>query len=481
MFIVSYVIILCVSVIFVSGTHTSAVRNKRTFCQVGIRWKSGEEVLLNKFLFIEDIVEELRLGPMAHRNCPHDFYRQYYEFYDHLDPLLPFGGNRDSAMNAYEDRMGLKITTGTVTITKDESTNMIGISIGGGAPNCPCLYIVQVFDNTPASKEGTLQSGDEITGVNTVSVKGKTKVEVAKMIQAIKGEVTIQYNKLHAEASQGKSLDIILKKVKHRLVENLSSTTADALGLSRAILCNDSLVKKLAELQRTEVMYRGMVEHTQRLLRAYLELLRVIKLFGETFAQIGVREPQPRASLAFTQFADYHRQIEKRGVEMVKQLKPVLSDLGTYLYKAIPDTKLTIGKYADAKFEYLSFCLKVKEMDDEEFNYASIQEPLYRVETGNYEYRLVLRCRQEARGRFAQLRSDVQVKLELLDNKHVQDVAAQLQKLSKGLAEFYEEIHRLSKENENLFPVEVDLTDTAFIYDGTLEVLPPDENTDDLE
>ena len=65
----------------------------------------------------------------------------------------------------------------------------------------------------------------------------------------------------------------------------------------------------------------------------------------------------------------------------------ILSDLGTYLYKAIPDTKLTIGKYADAKFEYLSFCLKVKEMDDEEFNYASIQEPLYRVETGNYEYR----------------------------------------------------------------------------------------------
>lgn len=63
---------------------------------------------------------------------------------------------------------------------------MIGISIGGGAPNCPCLYIVQVFDNTPAAKDGTLQSGDEITGVNNVSVKGKTKVEVAKMIQSIK-------------------------------------------------------------------------------------------------------------------------------------------------------------------------------------------------------------------------------------------------------------------------------------------------------
>lgn len=36
---------------------------------------------------------------------------------------------------------------------------------------------------------------------------------------------------------------------------------------------------------------------------------------------------------------------------------------------------------------FQSYCLKVKEMDDEEYSYAALQEPLYRVETGNYEYR----------------------------------------------------------------------------------------------
>lgn len=94
--------------------------------------------------------------------------------------------------------------------------------------------------------------------------------------------------------------------------------------------------------------------------------------------------------------------------------------------KAIPDTKLTIKKYADVKFEYLSYCLKVKELDDEEYSYQALQEPLYRVETGNYEYRLVLRCRADARKRFAAMRSDVLVKLELLDNKHVQDIVHQV-------------------------------------------------------
>lgn len=52
-----------------------------------------------------------------------------------------------------------------------------------------CLNVVsvvsQVFDNTPAALDGTLAAGDEITGVNGKPVKGKTKVEVAKMIQAV--------------------------------------------------------------------------------------------------------------------------------------------------------------------------------------------------------------------------------------------------------------------------------------------------------
>ncbi|MEE6527114.1 hypothetical protein FKM82_028221, partial [Ascaphus truei] len=64
----------------------------------------------------------------------------------------------------------------------------------------------------------------------------------------------------------------VLKKVKHRLVENMSSGTADALGLSRAILCNDGLVKRLEELEKTAELYRGMMEHTKRLLRAFFEL-----------------------------------------------------------------------------------------------------------------------------------------------------------------------------------------------------------------
>lgn len=51
------------------------------------------------------------------------------------------------------------------------------------------LAPLQVFDNTPAARDGTVAAGDEITGVNGRSIKGKTKVEVAKMIQEVKVRV----------------------------------------------------------------------------------------------------------------------------------------------------------------------------------------------------------------------------------------------------------------------------------------------------
>ncbi|CAG2062524.1 unnamed protein product [Timema podura] len=103
------------------------------------------------------------------------------------------------------------------------------------------------------------------------------------MIQSSNGQVIINYNKLHADPQQGKTLDIVLKKVKHRLVENMSTATADALGLSRAILCNDTLVKKLEELEQTESMYRGLVEHAKRVLKAFFDILQVYKASVTSF------------------------------------------------------------------------------------------------------------------------------------------------------------------------------------------------------
>lgn len=376
-----------------------------------------------------------------------------------------------------EDKLGMTVTSGQVQITKDPS-NLIGISIGGGAPNCPCLYVIQVFDNSPTAIDGTLQPGDEITAINGVSVKGCSKSEAAQAIQSASQVVVINYNKLHVDTGRAKSLDIVLKKFKHRITESMSSSTADAFGLSRAILCNDNLVKRVEELERNEIMYSEIRERTRNTFKAFYNLNRVYRAFGDVLTEIGVREKQPEAGEAFRKFGEVHRLFEKYGLEMLNSVRNILGDLDTYIHKAIPDTKLTIKKYQDIKFEYLSYCLKVKEMDDEEKDYYSMQEPLYRVETGNYEYRLVLRCRQEARIKFSQLRSNVTEKIELLDQKHVQHLSSQLLKMVSALHQYNSVCLKLFKECRK-FPLDMDLSQCFdFNYIDEQDLTEDDNGTD---
>lgn len=375
-----------------------------------------------------------------------------------------------------EDKLGMTVASGQVKIEKD-SSNLIGISIGGGHPYCPCLYVIQVFDNSPAALEGTLQPGDEITAINGVSYKGSGRTEAAQAIQTSKDHVTINYNKLHVDSSkESNSLDIVLKKFKHRLTESMSSSTADALGLSRAILCNDNLVKRVEELERNEQMYSEIRERTRNTFKAFYDINRVYRAFGDVFTEIGCREKQPEAGEAFRKFGEAHRLFEKYGVDMLNTIRVVLNDLDTYIHKAIPDTKLTIKKYQNVKFEYLSYCLKVKEMDDEEKDFYAMQEPLYRVETGNYEYRLVLRCRQEARKKFSQLRSDVTAKIELLDHKHVQHLSSQLLKVVSTLNNYNRICHELFRECCP-FPLDMDLSQCFdFNYSDEQDLTEADSN-----
>ena len=72
-----------------------------------------------------------------------------------------------------------------VELTKGKN-NMIGISIGGGAPFCPSLYVVQVFHRTPAADDGSLCPGDELVEVNGTNLQGLTRRETAKLIQETK-------------------------------------------------------------------------------------------------------------------------------------------------------------------------------------------------------------------------------------------------------------------------------------------------------
>lgn len=57
------------------------------------------------------------------------------------------------------------------------------------------------------------------------------------------------------------------------------------------------------------------------------------------------------------------------------------------------------------------------------------------------------------------------MKIELLDNKHVQDVVQQLQRLLSHLTTYYDQCHTLL-DGQRFFPIEVDLARGAFTYES---------------
>jgi hypothetical protein len=89
----------------------------------------------------------------------------------------------------------------------------------------------------------------------------------------------------------------------------------------------DGLIKKLDELERTSELYRGLIEHTRAVLKAIFELAHTHRNFGDAFANIGAREPQFKASEAFTKFGEAHRQIDRHAITLLRTVKPVLNKI----------------------------------------------------------------------------------------------------------------------------------------------------------
>ncbi|KAL7672140.1 hypothetical protein ACOME3_007034 [Neoechinorhynchus agilis] len=172
-------------------------------------------------------------------------------------------------------------------------------------------------------------------------------------------EIEITYKKLIIDESRFNkmNLDMIIKKLKHRLAERMGPSAADSLGLSRAIIRNDPLTAKLISLNCLCKFY-------QRLIRLFINyecrsrsLFEAHRALGDALSDMGARDPQKSASSAFTRFGDAHRQVAKKEDGIVKVLHQSVDYLELFCRAVIPDVRMTLEKYSYAKFEYLSYCL----------------------------------------------------------------------------------------------------------------------------
>ncbi|KAI1701357.1 arfaptin-like domain-containing protein [Ditylenchus destructor] len=329
----------------------------------------------------------------------------------------------------------IRLIADVAEIQKDEE-NHIGVAIGGGAPFCPCLYVVQVFEGSPAAKDNRVKVGDEILSVNGIGCKGQDKTMVAALIRQSASPIRLSFNKLQFDVEeQSQTLEIALKKFKHWMVESMDPKTADALGLSRAILCNDLMSRLMDKLETNANFYKQLVKKCQDIAKSHYHISLAQDSFGSAFCEAASRETATEDQELFAALGECHKAFRKEQANLVSKMDNLITQLQNYATKAIPDTQKSIRKYLDAKFEYLSFCLKMKELEDEEAALNTTVDYLPRLESGNYEYRVMLRCRENARVNFIEMRKHVMVKIELLDEKHVRELALQLRSLMEAMTE----------------------------------------------
>uniref|UniRef100_A0A915DMK8 PDZ domain-containing protein n=1 Tax=Ditylenchus dipsaci TaxID=166011 RepID=A0A915DMK8_9BILA len=218
---------------------------------------------------------------------------------------MDFGFQIQSAHSGQQAQV--RLIADVAELQKDQEGH-IGVAIGGGAPHCPCLYVVQVFEGSPVDKDGIVKPGDEILAVNSVGVKGQDKSMVAALIRQSPSPIRLSFNKLQFDVGeQSQTLEIALKKFKHWFVESMDPKTADALGLSRAILCNDLMTKLMDKLEGNSHYGSGCV--------------------WKHICEIASRETSLAEQELFKALGDCHKSFKKEQSRLVAKMDELIEQL----------------------------------------------------------------------------------------------------------------------------------------------------------
>ncbi|XP_065193464.1 PRKCA-binding protein-like isoform X2 [Sycon ciliatum] len=259
------------------------------------------------------------------------------------------------------------------------------------------------------------------------------RIDVANKIKNSGNPVRITGNKLTFDVIEGITIDILMADFKHRILDYVSANMADKFGLTRAMLVNDDFVQRFELLEKNEASMKQLSIRIHSLLKAFKDQCSVNRELAEVFSELSQVDADMARRKTSTLIGEAHRQFTKGGLKFIKESSPIIADMNTFLSKAIPDSRATIRHYLDLKYIFLSFCLKVQLMDEEEAEHARSHAYLGRLSTGNAEYRIALRCQHMAKRRFLNMRQNVTEKLYLLDNKRLQDLQSQLCKFAVSM------------------------------------------------
>lgn len=314
--------------------------------------------------------------------------------------------NDTSSFFYEEDRCCLELTEHELVIEKTSAAQPIGITLAGGLPACPLVYVSHLGKASLAARAG-LELGDELVSVNGVLISHRLRRrEVKELIEQTPDarlHVSVRRIVVDAEVVRRKSQSVEMKyqKFKHKLIEkHMDGSTADVMGFTRAIIANDYAQEHITWLKAKQEF---LTEFKAKL----AELIVQYQTHSDTYGLLSTSICEARLSSFSNEKATSSalQQASEKHAHAVKGLGFCKNKLVEFEQTVLANVLQMLATYEQDKYEFLSFFLKMRELEEEEAEATANGMPVWRVESGNYDYRMLLKAKVLLKDKFKSSRA----------------------------------------------------------------------------
>ena len=167
------------------------------------------------------------------------------------------------------------------------------------------------------------------------------------------------------------------------------------------------LEKRIESLRDTQKKYAQLMCLTQQFHTNFLNVVETQKSLAEHFAFMSVRAPELTAQFHYN--AETQKVISRNGETLLAAVKHFTSNLQTVSSKTMDDTLQTVKVYEAARLSYDAYRTEYENLRKQA---ATSQKASNNLATVGVEF-------DKRKKKFEQLRTDVDIKLKLLDENKV--------------------------------------------------------------
>jgi len=254
--------------------------------------------------------------------------------------------------------------------------------------------------------------------------------------------------------------------VKNTKLENIKKWTVCTYKCSRQSLyekfgktsktVDPELEDQIETLRDTQRKYSNILRLAKALSSHFYNMVQTQNSLGECFSDLAHKSPELQNEFLYN--AEAQRKLTKNGQHLLASLNFFVSSVNTIVNKTIEDSLQTVKQYETARIEYDAY------RTDLEFYGAAVDTEDNHLKLAETQISF-----NNKKSEFEKLRSDVQIKLQFLDENRVSKTInlVKLSKLAKQLLLFHNAVSAYFSGNQ------ADLEDSIKQFAGKMKSPDP--------